>query len=495
MARFNQRASEPTKTTNIAGGEAFKESAELELVSILLTSFVKDQFYSTATDIIKNVGALLDRVDPVFAAKAAIYARTKFGMRSISHVVAGELCKRVSGQPWMKDFLNAVVFRPDDILEIASYYDTRKNKETHAMRKGLGAAMSRFGEYQLAKYRGDGKAISMVDLANIFHPQNTPAIKKLIAGELKNTNTWEAKLTETGKAETQEEQAELKNAAWSELLKTKKLGYFALLRNLRNIIEQSPESLSIALEQLVNESAIRKSLVLPFRFITAQEEIAKLPGKPARDTMNALSDAMDKSVSNCPELSGRTLVALDCSGSMSGKPYDIGSLFTAALYKRCNADIILFDSSANYLTLASSDSVMSLVTQLKGEFRNGGTDFKPIFEEMTKRKEAYDRVIILSDMQAWQGYRQPERELNSYRRTIGKNPHIYSIDLAGHGTLQFPEKNVYALAGFSEKLFDIMKMLGQDRNALINEIKKVEFKVTKETKHKRPQVEEVVVAQ
>lgn len=495
MARFNQRASNPTKTTNIAGGEAFKESSELELVSVLLTSFVKDRFYSKSNDTVERVRKLLDRVDARFAAQAAIYARTQFGMRSISHVVAGELCKRVSGQPWMKEFLNAVVFRPDDILEIASYYDTRKNKETHAMRKGLGMAMSRFGEYQLAKYRGDGKAISMVDLANIFHPQNTPAIKKLIAGELKNTNTWEAKLTATGKAETQEEQAELKNAAWSELLQTKKLGYFALLRNLRNIVEQSPESLSMALEQLVNESAIRKSLVLPFRFITAQGEIAKLSGTLARDTMNALSDAMDKSVGNCPELPGRTLVALDCSGSMKGEPYDIGALFTAALYKRCNADIILFDSSANYLTLASSDSVMSLVTQLKSQFRNGGTDFKPIFEEMTKRKEAYDRIIILSDMQAWEGYRQPERELNSYRRAVGKNPHIYSIDLAGHGTLQFPEKNIYALAGFSEKLFDIMKMLEQDRNALVNEIKKVEFRAAKESKRNQVQAEEVIAAQ
>ena len=270
--RFNKKASEPTLTTNIAGGEAFQESPELELVSILLTSFVKDQFYSRAEDTIARVRKLLDRVDVRFAAQAAIYARTKFGMRSISHVVAGELCKRVSGQPWMKDFLNAVVFRPDDILEIAAYYDTRKNKETHAMRKGLGKAMARFGEYQLAKYRGEGKAISMVDLANIFHPQNTPAIKKLIAGELKNTNTWEAKLTETGKAKTEEEQAELKNAAWTELLTEKKLGYFALLRNLRNIVAQSPESLDMALEQLVDEKSIRDSLVLPFRFITAQSE-------------------------------------------------------------------------------------------------------------------------------------------------------------------------------------------------------------------------------
>lgn len=39
MARFNRKAT-GTKTKNLAGGEAYKESSKLELVSILLTSLV-----------------------------------------------------------------------------------------------------------------------------------------------------------------------------------------------------------------------------------------------------------------------------------------------------------------------------------------------------------------------------------------------------------------------------------------------------------------------
>ena len=44
MARFNEQ-SVGTKTTNRAGGRAFKQTPELEMVSILLTSFANDQFY------------------------------------------------------------------------------------------------------------------------------------------------------------------------------------------------------------------------------------------------------------------------------------------------------------------------------------------------------------------------------------------------------------------------------------------------------------------
>lgn len=51
----------------------------------------------------------------------------------------------------------------------------------------------------------------------------------------------------------------------------------------------------------------------------------------------------------------------------------------------------------------------------------------------------------------------------------------YAFDHAGHGSMQFPEQNVFCMAGFSEKVFSIMKLLEQDRKALINEVKKIEL--------------------
>lgn len=56
-------------------------------------------------------------------------------------------------------------------------------------------------------------------------------------------------------------------------------------------------------------------------------------------------------------------------------------------------------------------------------------------------------------------------------------PHckMYSIDLAGYGTLQVPEKDVYCLAGFSEKIFDLMKFFEEDKDALVNTIKAIEM--------------------
>jgi len=45
MAKFNTtQKGGKTLTENLAGGQAYSQSKELELASILLTSFVSDQF-------------------------------------------------------------------------------------------------------------------------------------------------------------------------------------------------------------------------------------------------------------------------------------------------------------------------------------------------------------------------------------------------------------------------------------------------------------------
>src|SRR5581483_7528737 len=145
--------------------------------------------------------------------------------------------------------------------------------------------------------------------------------KALMEGTLKNKKTWEAKLTEVGqKAEDEEEKEELKQKAWGKLLKDGKVGYFALLKNLRNIEEDAPESLKLALEKLVSPGLIKTSLVLPFRFLEASKHVSE------RKTIEALNDALEISLNNVPKLKGKTLIVLDVSGSMSGKPEEIGSI-------------------------------------------------------------------------------------------------------------------------------------------------------------------------
>ncbi len=477
MAKFNLSVTSKTRTVNYAGGEAFRSDPKLELVSILLTSFLTDQHYRSGDQTVERLRQLIDQLpDKSFAAKAALYARTEYGMRSVSHVVAREIAK-VTGASWTARFFDKIVYRPDDLTEILSlYWATNNGKKSlpHAMKKGFAAALARLDAYRLAKYRGEQKAVKLVDAVNLVHPQATEALTALVEGRLKNTDTWETRLTQAGHhAETDEQAEELKSAAWAELLATRKLGYFALLRNLRNILEHAPESIDAALELLTDEHLIAKSLVLPFRFLTAIEAVSQASGidtRTSRQVLIALNQAVDLSLKNVPTFDGSTLVVVDVSGSMMGKPIEIASLFAAVLYKHNAADLMLFANDAQYATFNPTDSTLSLARSIQLLATGGGTNFHSIFHEANK---AYDRIIILSDMQGWIGYDTPTSTFEAYKRRTGANPHVFSFDLAGYGTLQFPQPQVYCLAGFSEKTLEIMKLLEEDRQALVRRIEQV----------------------
>ena len=83
-------------TTNFAGGRAFQASPENELVSILLTNTLEDAFYRKGNATADRVRALVSAMeDKSFAAKAAVYARNKAGMRSVTHLVAAEISRTV----------------------------------------------------------------------------------------------------------------------------------------------------------------------------------------------------------------------------------------------------------------------------------------------------------------------------------------------------------------------------------------------------------------
>lgn len=497
MSKFNATTVGSTKTTNLAGGNAYVQTPELELISILATSFASDTYYRSTDDTINRLKRLIGICDKKFVAQALIFARKELGMRSITHVGASELAKYISGEEWGKNFYSEVINRPDDMTEIISYHTKNNGKLSNAIKKGFKDAFNRFDKYAIAKYKAEDKEFSMIDIVRLIHPthieKNAEALDLLIKGELKSFDTWESELSAVGQHTTDPaEKARLKKEVWTRLITERKIGYFALLKNLRNIIQQAPEAIDLALEMLTNEYLIKKSLVLPFRFLTAFEEINKLPSdKITRTVLNALNTAVDISLSNVPKFDGDTLVVLDISASMNKpslgnkSPHVIGALFSAVLLKASNADFMTFDGSARYVNVNHADSTMTLATNLR--FSAGATNFHAIFQTANKK---YDRVIILSDMQGWVGRDTPVAEFNLWKTRYNANPFVYSFDLAHYGSMQFPENMVFAVAGFSDKIFSVMSLLESDKKALINTIKSIPLQKIKVVSENIETVEE-----
>ena len=502
MSRFNVR-NIGTKTVNKAGGEAFAVTPELEFAALCLTTFLKNEFYRTQAGTLKQMTDLMNRIkDKRFIAQTGIFARTKFGMRSVSHVIAGELPKLAAGQGWVKHAVDKMVYRVDDMTEILAYWFAvngtlreGKNKLPNSLKRGLAQSFDRFDAYQLAKYRAEGKNVSLVDVVNLVRPRptdgNAKALAELVRGTLRSEGTWETKISQAGQGDVSEGEKEQRKAdAWTELVMSGRISYFALLRNLRNISKQaSPEVLDAALKLLVDRKRIKSSLVLPFRYLTAYYILMEdnVPNK----VLGAISEAAEIALENVPKFEGKMVVAVDRSGSMGGanlarrygygyggmknvgsEPFDIAAMFAAALAKTNDADIIMFSSDAQYVSINPRSDIFGIIESLERHRDASGTNFQLLFDSLQK---PYDQIVILSDMQGWMGYNAPTRNFQAYKREYDCSPAVYSFDLKGYGTLMFPERSVYTLAGWSDKTFDIMEMFGEDPNALITTIKNVKI--------------------
>ena len=493
---------------NEAGGLAFRKSPAFELLSIVfcaLLSAKKDggkKFYESEAAILARLQKLV-QAHPLFAAQAAVWTRRVLGLRSISHAVAAMVCHYTKGQglPWVRQFVQAVVFRPDDTIEIiaayfAMYGGGKTIRKPHGksgkcipvllpnpLKKGIASALSKLGAYQLAKYQKTEQAISLVDVFNLVHPKpsygNEEAFRAFVYGELKNTDTWEARLSAAGNNQVKKEEA------WCSLLEERKLGYFAALRNLRNILAQAPGAVDAVLAFIRNPKAVERSLILPFQFVRAYTEV-KASGLPrCGEAAAAIEDAVESSCANIPVLPGKTLVVLDESGSMhspetDGSPANVGSLFAAIVLKsQPGADFMAFSTNAAYKAVRVTRPLFTVVEDIRSSWQRGQTNFHSIFDTATAR---YDNIIILSDNEGWTFGEKwdsqagaPTTARRRYEQTHGVLPFIVTFDLTGQNTLMFPEDSVAVLSGFSDKVFTLLASLRKNPQALIDEVGKTDF--------------------
>ena len=385
MGKYNSKKEsvKPTEV-NYMGEMAFKLADKELLVSTVMTTFLQDSYYEREGEIVKRITDLVDKVDPLFAAKLAIYARNEGNLRSVTHLVSALLAKYVGGTDWGKRFYNKIVVRPDDMSEIVSAYANLNGmglndlkKIPNSIKKGFKEALERLDAYQIDKYKMQNREVSLIDLVRLFHPKgnqkNAEAYKRLVNGEsladLYESKVLEKEMTKAGqttKDATQEEKMEAKREAITAVLdNVKGMPVMNLLRNLRNILLYAPNKVNDACEQLTIEKKILNSRLLPFRFATAYAEIEKVmyddaKSKPAssivfeseetkqqvteskfnelkQNLLDAIEGAIEIACQNIPELDGNCAILVDDSGSMRG---DAGGHSRVSAFSRTNSSMI-----------------------------------------------------------------------------------------------------------------------------------------------------------
>lgn len=562
MAKYNQkRKKQVVETTTHQGGRGYTQTKEKELIGILSTG-IETNFYETESDREQRLKTLIDSLskkNKEFVAKALVYARTVFGQRSVTHAGAVSLTPHLSGDSLGKRFFSkrnrkrnegGIVYRLDDMLEILSLYILRNGDESapipNSIKKGFKIAIENADKYELAKYQGKNRDISLVDIVNLVHPRETdkqgvvtipkekyvkaikgtkfqdksfdvddngnvyiPTLRALVLGILTQYNTVEDKNTKAGEEvsrkvkegeitqeEAEKELKEKKSQNYEKLIENREIGYLALLRNIRNIIETSGDNVvDKATELLVEENFIRKSLVWPHQIDLALEVIVDIYGESTNKRnvlkfIKALDEAYEKSVPNLNELlpEGKTAIVYDTSGSMqftnaySNKGSRINkscvekaSLVAATLFKGVGGDVYQFGVVCIPIKgINPIDSINSIKKKLMEEVGNAGhgTYFHRILPTLGENRGTYDRVLIITDEQ---GADRIERSYNEYVRKYG-TPYVYFINIAGYRpTMKKETPNVFRIYGYGADIYEKIKECEIDKDKVINEINEIKI--------------------
>ena len=454
MAKYNKKKEPVVPTTvNKMGEKSYTLSAKEELVATTLTTFLQASYYEKEKEIVARIKDKLGKVEPLFAAKLAVYLRNEANMRSVSHLIAGELTSVKAD--WKTRFYNKVLVRPDDMSEILAYYAHVINKGKtlpipNALKKAFKQKLESMDAYLIDKYKMKRREFSLIDLVRLVHPKpngkNAKAFKNLLEGKslagLYSSKILEKELSAAGqgqksKAKVEEAKAEAIEAV---LTSDKGMPIMNLLRNLVNIIETAPDMVDEACRQLTIKEKILNSRLLPFRFVAAYNEVSAIKSTKVvsskktitfeKDLVNkksskssvekvldALSVALQYSVENIPELEGNVAVLVDHSGSVRGDAGGsslvsafskvnsamIGNLFGSMLaWRQDNVYIGLFGDRLVNVPVDRSKKLLDFNKQsfdLGGKCGSGTENGLYIFlENCIKEKTKVDYLCIFSDM-------------------------------------------------------------------------------------------------
>lgn len=335
------------------------------------------------------------------------------------------------------------------------------------------------------------------DALFLVHPKAENAQQQEVFNDIVNNTlpvpyTWETELSALGqnKFATPDEKKAAFRAKWEELIDSGKLGYMALLRNLCNLLqwEVSGEHLVKVGQRLASEKAVENSKQLPFRFLAAYREVSKTPSLYATLLMTALEKAVQISARNIAGFddSCSIVIACDVSGSMQYPlstqskvmRYDIGLMLGMLLKSRCKKVMTgIFGDSWKIISLPDTGILSNVDAFYKREGEVGySTNGYLVIKDLIERRAKIDKVMMFTDCQLWNshGSFQLEDKWKEYKK-ICPQAQLYLFDLAGYGNtpLDITQEGVFLIAGWSDKIFDILSAIDNGSDAL-KEIKKIE---------------------
>lgn len=382
--RFNTSAQIKVEYTH-QGAPAKRISPEQALRRSVLSCLLwEKEFYEDGKSIADRIMENAAFVSKETVSSLAVEARNVYGLRHAPLMLLLDLIRR--GGPGVAEAIDGTIRRVDEMGELVALYwrDGRKMLPKQ-MKLGLAKAFARFNEYSLAKYDRDGP-VKLRDVLFLSHPKpegddRAALYKRIAERKLETPDTWEVQLS--GGADKKE--------TFERLIRDGKLGYLALLRNLRNMMDAGCD------RQLVADAIVARKgadMVWPFRYVAAARAVPQMEAY--------IDQALCEAIGSGPRLSGITAVLVDVSGSMDvalSARSDMKRIdAAAALASVINGDVRVFSFSQNVVEVPPRRGMAGVDAVIKSQL-HGGTYLGQAVTAINANVK-YDRLIVITDEQS-----------------------------------------------------------------------------------------------
>jgi 60 kDa SS-A/Ro ribonucleoprotein len=496
-------------TTNDSGGVAYAMTHEHALAQYAVTGMLDSLVLQSAEVQFERVLQISQNCSSEYIAKLAIYAHEKGLMKDMPALLLAILLKRdksffeptfdrvITNGRMLRTFVNVV---RSGRLGFRSFGSLAKRK----IQQWLNSASDK-----TVINASIGKSPSLKDIILMVHPKAPDEKRNQLYRWVCDMDCQEDKLPEQLqlylKLKRNLEAAEklpdvpfqmytsmgLTTEGWKHIAKnaTWNQTRMNLATFERHGVLSDREMESQIAERLKSHRDILGSKAMPYSIFSAYKA-----ANGSELIKRALNTAAEMSLDNVPEIKGKTVIAIDISGSMTQRVnmksnvtcMDIAGLFASALMsKNKDVDIILFNTSARRY-IPRYNRILDITMEL-ASMSYGGTDCSSAMEYVRNnytRDRLPDNIIMISDNESWADAKNRPGYTGTYAHFLEikkNNPRarMVNLDIAPHASAQTVSgSDVLNIGGFTDSVFQVMAMFFESKgnpDFWVNQIKSIQL--------------------
>ncbi|HEY4336268.1 MAG TPA: hypothetical protein VGM89_10230, partial [Puia sp.] len=360
--------------------------------------------------------------DPGAIARIAIRLDTEANFHPAALWLTAELATAYGREENTARLMELILRQPADIPLWLSFYTRAAGPEVkpgRIIRRPIDQLFNRLDEFTFSRSPRETQ-LALKQALGLLRPKAVDRTRKtlfarILRDQVPVRSSWEQEwhaLHHQPYDSPEQRQVVLRDK-WKEGISSFRIGYTALLDNLRPMLcaGVSGKVLKLAAEYLGNAAAVRRSGVSPLRLLEVYQPLRRMDPGGAGMLSEALEEGVLHSSWSRLGSEGVSLIAMDVSNSMkrpvhpggTAQRFDVAPLL-AWLWKNKGYSVTTGIIGNNWRPMDLTDRpVLLAADQFRGREGEAGYGINAhlVLQDLLRRRQAVDRVLIFTDCRLW----------------------------------------------------------------------------------------------